>query len=192
LSSKYLFCLDPPVCTTRKLAERSQTAAGKISKLSASSVEVAETAGELLTRLVPDIKKTAELVQEIAAASVEQNMGADQVNSAIQQLNQVIQQNAGAAEEMSSMSEELSSQSEQLASTISFFKLRNEIGRSKEPQHTERRDSIAKGPVSPPGAERPKNNGARTSPTKLSRLPKVFTLSLKDTGNGSDNDFERF
>jgi methyl-accepting chemotaxis protein len=106
----------------RKLAERSQTAAGEISKLSASSMEIAERAGTMLTKLVPDIQKTSELVVEISAASKEQSGGADQINSAIQQLNQVIQQNAGAAEEMSSTSEELSSQAEQLLKTISFFK----------------------------------------------------------------------
>jgi len=107
----------------RKLAERSQSAAGEISKLSISSVEVAERAGQMLGKLVPDIQKTAELVQEISAASKEQSSGADQINSAIQQLNQVIQQNAGAAEEMSSTAEELSSQAEQLQGTISFFKI---------------------------------------------------------------------
>jgi len=107
----------------RKLAERSQSAAGEISKLSTSSVEVAEKAGQMLAKLVPDIQKTSELVQEISAASKEQTTGADQINLAIQQLNQVIQQNAGAAEEMSSTAEELSSQAEQLQSTISFFKV---------------------------------------------------------------------
>ncbi len=109
----------------RKLAERSQTAAGEISRLSTSSVEVAEKAGAMLTKLVPDIQKTSELVQEISASSKEQASGADQINSAIQQLNQVIQQNAGAAEEMSSTAEELSSQAEQLQGTISFFKTNN-------------------------------------------------------------------
>jgi len=107
----------------RKLAERSQTAAGEISKLSTTSVEVADKAGQMLAKLVPDIQKTAELVQEISAASKEQTTGADQINSAIQQLNQVIQQNAGAAEEMSSTSEELSAQAEQLQSAIAFFKV---------------------------------------------------------------------
>jgi methyl-accepting chemotaxis protein len=106
----------------RKLAERSQVAAGEISQLSTISVEVAEKAGVMLARLVPDIQKTAELVQEISAASKEQTTGADQINSSIQQLNQVIQQNAGAAEEISSTAEELSSQAEQLQSAISFFK----------------------------------------------------------------------
>jgi methyl-accepting chemotaxis protein len=107
----------------RKLAERSQTAAGEISHLSASSVDVAEKAGSMLARLVPDIQKTAELVQEISAASKEQNSGADQINSAIQQLNQVIQQNAGAAEEMSSTAEELAAQAGQLQGAIAFFKV---------------------------------------------------------------------
>jgi methyl-accepting chemotaxis protein len=107
----------------RKLAERSQSAAGEISKLSTISVEVAEKAGAMLAKLVPDIQKTSELVQEISAASKEQTMGADQINASIQQLNQVIQQNAGAAEEMSSTAEELSSQAEQLQSTVSFFKI---------------------------------------------------------------------
>jgi len=107
----------------RKLAERSQTAAAEISTLSFGSVQVAEKAGEMLSRLVPDIQKTSELVQEISAASNEQNSGADQINKALQQLDQVIQQNAGAAEELSSTSEELASQADQLQRTISFFKV---------------------------------------------------------------------
>ncbi|WP_321532459.1 methyl-accepting chemotaxis protein [uncultured Desulfuromonas sp.] len=107
----------------RKLAERSQSAAAEISELSSSSVKVAETAGEMLAKMVPDIQRTAELVQEIAAASKEQDTGADQVNKAIQQLDQVIQQNAAAAEEMASTSEQLNAQAAQLQGTISFFKL---------------------------------------------------------------------
>ncbi len=107
----------------RKLAERSQTAAVEISGLSSSSVEVAEQAGAMLAKLVPDIQKTAELVQEISASSKEQASGADQINGAIQQLNQGVQQNAGAAEEMASTAEELASQADQLQNTISFFKV---------------------------------------------------------------------
>jgi len=115
----------------RKLAERSQAAAGEISQLSVSSVDVAEHAGTMLTQLVPDIQKTAELVREISAASKEQAGGANQINDAIQQLNRVVQQNAGAAEEMSTMSEELSAQAEQLQTAISFFRLnQNAVGSS--------------------------------------------------------------
>ncbi len=107
----------------RKLAERSQQAAREISELSASSVEVAERAGTMLTRILPDIQKTSELVQEINAASKEQDSGAGQINKAIQRLDQVIQQNASAAEEMASTAEELSSQAEQLQGTVAFFKI---------------------------------------------------------------------
>lgn len=101
----------------------SQVAAGEIGELSLQSVGIAEKAGEMLSRMVPDIQRTAELVQEISAASKEQDTGAAQVNQAIQQLDQVIQQNASASEEMASTSEELSSQAEQLQDTIAFFRV---------------------------------------------------------------------
>jgi methyl-accepting chemotaxis protein len=107
----------------RKLAERSQTAAAEISKLTGNGVRIAEEAGMMLAKLVPDIRKTAELVQEINAASAEQNTGAAQINKALQQLDQVIQQNSSASEEMASTSEELSSQAEQLQGSIAFFKV---------------------------------------------------------------------
>lgn len=107
----------------RSLAERSQAAATEINQLVSSSVDVAEKAGNMLTKLVPDIQKTAELVQEISAASNEQSSGAAQINDAIQQLDQMIQQNVLIAEDLSSISEKLSSQAEQLRSAIEFFKL---------------------------------------------------------------------
>ncbi len=112
----------------RKLAERSGQAAAEISDLSASSVEVAEKAGDMIKKIVPDIQKTSELVQEIAAASNEQNSGAEQINKAIQQLDQVVQQNASASEEMASTSEELSSQAQQLMQTMTFFNLNGSSG----------------------------------------------------------------
>ena len=107
----------------RKLAERSQAAAAEISDLSSTSVNVAEAAGKMLEKLVPDVQKTAELVQEINASGAEQKAGAGQINKAIQQLDQVVQQNAGMAEEMSSTAEELSSQAEHLQETVGFFKV---------------------------------------------------------------------
>ena len=107
----------------RKLAERSQTAAIEISTLSGQTVTAAREAGTMLVKLVPDIKKTAELVEEISAACREQDIGANQVNQAIQQLDKVIQQNAGAAEEMSATSEALSGQAETLQASISFFRI---------------------------------------------------------------------
>jgi methyl-accepting chemotaxis protein len=107
----------------RKLAERSQAAATEISGLSAETVDAAANAGNMLTRLVPDIQRTAELVEEITAACREQDIGASQVNTAIQQLDKVTQQNASAAEETSATSEELASQAEQLQATIGYFTL---------------------------------------------------------------------
>ena len=110
----------------RKLAENSQAAAKEINNVSKASVKVADESGQLLQKIVPDIQKTAVLVQEIAAASLEQNAGANQVNNAIMQLNAVTQKNAAAAEEMSSSAEELASQAEQLNDLIAFYKTGNE------------------------------------------------------------------
>jgi methyl-accepting chemotaxis protein len=107
----------------RKLAERSQAAAGEISTLSGTTVKAAQSAGDMLSKLVPDIQRTAELVEEISAGSREQNAGAAQINTAIQQLDKVTQQNTSAAEEMSATSEELASQAEQLQSAISYFRI---------------------------------------------------------------------
>ena len=107
----------------RKLAERSQVAAQEIGEVATSSVELAEKAGKLLEQMVPAIRKTADLVQEISAASSEQSSGVGQINSAVGQLNQTTQQNASSSEELAATSEEMSSQAEQLQQTMSFFKL---------------------------------------------------------------------
>ncbi len=107
----------------RKLAERSQAAAGEINNLSLTSVSVAEHAGQLLDTIVSDIQKTAEMVTEISSASAEQNSGAEQINKTVQELDKVIQQNAGASEEMASTAESLSSQAAHLQSTVLFFKI---------------------------------------------------------------------
>ena len=117
----------------RKLAERSQSAAAEISGLSSETVNVATEAGAMLTRLVPDIRKTAELVSEISAACREQDVGASQINEAIQQLDKVTQQNAGASEEMSATSEELAAQAEELQASIAFFKVNSAGTDSMQP-----------------------------------------------------------
>jgi methyl-accepting chemotaxis protein len=167
----------------RKLAERSQAAAGEISKLSVSSVDVAEKAGEMLAQLVPDIQKTAELVQEISAASKEQDTGASQINKAIQQLDQVIQQNAGAAEEMSSTAEELSSQAEQLQSTIAFFKVKEGGFGAKSPRAKSDAKRIAKPAVVQHLAH--PDQGAKKKVAGLS-------LSMDDMSDVKDDAFEKF
>ncbi len=107
----------------RKLAERSKLAADEIGNLSKNSLKITEKTRESLDSLVPEIQKTSQLVQEITAASIEQNSGADQINSAIQQLNIVTQQNAASSEEMATSAEELSSQAESLKEAVSYFKI---------------------------------------------------------------------
>nr|WP_026842811.1 MCP four helix bundle domain-containing protein [Citrifermentans bremense] len=160
----------------RKLAERSQVAAGEISELSVSSVEVAEKAGEMLSGILPDIQKTAELVQEINASSKEQDTGAQQINKAIQQLDQVIQQNASASEEMASTAEELSSQSAQLQSTIAFFRVDNSAaGAHQAVKHLTK--SVSKGAV-------------KVKQTPLTKRAMGHDLAMSDPEQ--DTEFERF
>lgn len=167
----------------RKLAERSQTAASEITQLSRTTTSVAERAGELLSKLVPDIQRTADLVQEINAASQEQSTGAAQVNKALQQLDQVIQQNASASEELASTSEELSAQAEQLQASIAYFQL--DYGRRAAkplPQSV-----AAKAPARP---ALPKATGgkAKAQTVQAGKKPAAMTI---DMGN-DDDQFERF
>jgi methyl-accepting chemotaxis protein len=164
----------------RKLAERSQLAAGEINKLSASSVEVAEKAGDMLTRIVPDIQRTAELVSEINAASNEQNSGAEQINKAIQQLDKVIQQNASATEEMASTSEELSSQAEQLQDTISFFQIGSN-GSSKSAKKPLKQASFSAKTAQRPSSKPGNGNGRHLG----------ISLEMGNGGDGLDEEFER-
>lgn len=178
----------------RKLAERSQKAAGEISELSASSVEVAERAGEMLEKLVPDIQRTAELVQEISAASNEQNSGAAQINQAIQQLDTVIQQNASISEETSATAEELSAQAEQLQSTVAFFRLSDSKG---HPGVRARRPSVQSSAPSPsPRAVLAAAEArAQSRPAAPSAPPASGGAGIDlDLGSGDtdDSDFERY
>jgi len=167
----------------RKLAERSQSAAGEISSLSTRSVAIAEQAGEMLTKMVPDIQKTAELVQEITASSKEQDTGAEQINKAIQQLDQVIQQNASASEEMASTSEELSSQAEQLQHSISFF----DIGNSG------RRTSSAATAHKPAHKVQIAHARSTSSQPQAKRNSGGINLQLGQAGpDGLDEEFEKF
>jgi methyl-accepting chemotaxis protein len=115
----------------RKLAERSQVAAKEISDLASKSVSVAERSGRLLADLVPAIRQTAELVQEVAAASTEQSSGVTQINRAMSQVDAVTQRNASSAEELSSTAEELAAQSEQLQHLMTFFRISDEKTRDR-------------------------------------------------------------
>jgi methyl-accepting chemotaxis protein len=135
----------------RKLAERSQTAAGEISHLSASTVRAAEGAGQMLVGLVPDIERTALLVSQISTASQELATGAAQVNLAIQELDRVTQENTSASQAMSTTADHLSSQADTLRRSRAFFRTGEELATATTP--------VAK-PDAKPGVEpRPKSGG---------------------------------
>ena len=174
----------------RRLAERSQNAAGEISELSASSVEVAEKAGKMLEKLVPDIKKTAELVQEISASSNEQNSGAGQINKSLQQLDSVIQQNASATEEMASTSEELSSQAQQLQDTISFFKLDRAEG-GRKVHKISRTTRMASTPFKTRADARNQPELSISGQNTIKELTAV-DLDMGDNNTLNDDEFERY
>ncbi|MBF0425420.1 MAG: CZB domain-containing protein [Magnetococcales bacterium] len=151
----------------RKLAERSQTAAGEIGTLSASSVDIAEQAGAIINRLVPDIRKTSELIQEIAAASHEQFQGAEQINQAVQQLDHAIQSNAGAAEEMSASCDELDHLAGSLQDAVSFFRLGGQ--QARRPAAPARKASPTL--KSPPIAARPSQKQAPAPKPATAKRP---------------------
>ncbi|MEO5333439.1 MAG: methyl-accepting chemotaxis protein [Magnetococcus sp. YQC-5] len=172
----------------RKLAERSQTAAGEISHLSASSVDVAERAGGIINKLVPDIQKTAELIQEIAASSQEQNQGASQINQAIQQLDQVIQRNAGTSQEMAATAEELSAQADMMHQSVAFFN-------TGQQNNTLTRKTTSQKPKMG-GMHRPQSGHLQNNPAKALPAPAPRSSNGVDlkmgSGNHSDDEFETF
>ena len=196
----------------RKLAERSQKAAAEINQLSATTVKTSEKAGEMLGKLVPDIQKTAELVQEITAASKEQDTGAQQINQALQQLQKVISQNAAAAEEMASTTEELTGQAGQLVNALGFFRTADDrsapvlnAGGGKpagEAASGKFSKPNGKSAMETTGANRNLKDGGDASPGKPSKpnghgaleaLAKTgIHLNLKDKGDELDNEFERY
>jgi methyl-accepting chemotaxis protein len=173
----------------RKLAERSQAAAAEISTLSGTTVKAAQSAGAMLGKLVPDIQRTAELVEEISAGSHEQNAGANQINTAIQQLDKVTQQNTSAAEQMSATSEELASQAEQLQSAISYFRI------SKD--HARQNPAAAPAAAAEPDlrtavmARAPHMNRPKPTRKPDARSNGGFDIALDDGPDDLDAEFSR-
>ena len=159
----------------RKLAERSGEAAQEISELSVSSIQVAEKAGSLLGEMVPDIKKTSEMIQEIAAANNELSNNANQVSQAVSQLEKVIQSNASASEELASTSEELSGQANQLADTISYFHMSGGNHQAR--------------PVS---VQRAQPKPAAIAQAPAARAPQAVTGGLNLSMDDDGGEFERF
>jgi methyl-accepting chemotaxis protein len=158
----------------RKLAERSRAAAQEISTLASDSVGVAERSGQLLGELVPSIKKTAELVQDVAAASAEQSSAVNQINKAMGQVDTVTQRNASSAEELSSTAEELASQSEQLQQLMTFFRMGGE-------------------PAAAPVAGNGKNGGSMVLREKKDGSAQLVPPAESNGASGpEEHDFARF
>lgn len=197
----------------RKLAERSQAAAAEILGISGVSVKTAEEAGTKISSFLPDVQKTAELVQEISAAAKEQSSGVDQIVSAINQLDRVTQQNASSSEELASMAEELSAQSESLRQAVGFFKLDTDSGAG---QHTrsaadqkkaEKKNEPPKAssarkaaPQKEKEAKDQKRGGApapqskKTEPKQAARATSPIDMprSMVPAPKSDDSDFEEF
>jgi len=172
----------------RKLAERSQMAAAEIGERSTSTVTVAEQAGLMLERLVPDIQKTAELVQEISAASREQDLGSDEINKAIQQLDQVVQHSAASAEEMSATATTMTDQTESQGRLISFFKLGESASNSDrgDAPEMERRTSKSTGAAIRGKAEK-KSAGRKSS----SEAGRGIDLNMSEQG-AAEGEYVRY
>ena len=168
----------------RKLAERSQKAAGEINELSSASVAVAGQAGKLLTELVPDIRRTAELIQEIAAASAEQASGADQIAKGVTQMDGVVQQNASTSEELASTAEELASQAELLNSSLSYFQL-DSAAPPKQAQAGASRAPKLEAPKPKPEASKPKAAPKKPSSPKPNSTKAVDSAVGKGPRNGA-------
>jgi methyl-accepting chemotaxis protein len=172
----------------RKLAERSQTAAVEIAALSTETVRSAQEAGTMLDKLVPGIKRAADLVGEITAACREQDVGSSQINQAIQQLDQVTQQNAAASEEVSTTSEELTSQAEQLQSTIAYFQI-DEAG-LPAPAIDGAVSKLKAKVATMKAAAAPTKKAASHKP-KASTAGKGFALDLQTGEDAADAQFKR-
>jgi methyl-accepting chemotaxis protein len=169
----------------RKLAERSQLAAAEISGVSSDTVTAATQAGEMLTRLVPDIRRTSELVSEISAACREQDIGAAQINEAIQQLDKVTQQNAAASEQITSTSTDLAGRAEELQHSLSFFR----VAGAHDPAAAAKQ--LARRPLMRPAPKPTAKPIARTgSVADQQARVRGFTLDLSTGGpDGEDADF---
>jgi len=172
----------------RKLAERSQEAANEINDLTSSSLKISEKAGNLLEAIVPNIDKTARLVQEITAASKEQNSGAEQVNNALQELNNVVQRNASASEEIAHNADDLSNKGNQLKDAISFFKIDEAAIRKGVLATNSGSEKGVHQPISTP-----QTANTTETPQKASTTQENAGVEIKLDGNESiDDEYEKF
>jgi methyl-accepting chemotaxis protein len=170
----------------RKLAERSRAAAKEIGSLAGANVKIADRSGRLLTDLVPSIRQTVELVQEVAAASNEQSSGVGHVNRAMSQVDQVTQRNAAAAEELASTAQEMAAQAEALRQLMGFFRVGDVRGdgAGRDPLAGSIARSASPHSVPPPGVFR----GAKRTEQVAAAKSTLHAVAADD----DDRDFRRF
>jgi len=180
----------------RKLAERSKIAADEIQILARNSVSATEEAGKLLVELTPEIERTAKLVQEISAASVEQNSGVDQINTSIQQLNTVTQQNAVVSDEIAKNAKALRDYADELRNSTSFFKveqtLHSESRTTKSAflsKATTKSSPVKEEPIKPKAT---KSNATYQTPEVKKKTPSGGINLNMFGGESGDSDYEKF
>ncbi|MBN2275932.1 MAG: methyl-accepting chemotaxis protein [Bacteroidales bacterium] len=184
----------------RELAESSLKSATEIETVSKNSLKKAENSNTLLNDLAPEIIKASDMVQEIAAASIEQSAGTEQVNQALQQLNQVTQQNSALSEEMSSSSEELASQAERLFDSVSYFKTTQEEMDQYNILEIENHirkfqgilDNLKNKQKTPESKQNEEIKSSAISETGKIKRKKSAQKKPPDSNNTADHDFEKF
>lgn len=161
----------------RKLAERSKVAADEIFTLVTKGLKVSQEAGEKARMLVPDIEKTTLLIKEIAAASMEQKTGADQINLAMQQLNMITQENASSSDELTQSSEQLSVLAQNLQEAVSYFNIGIEENQAKAKELSDKKKGDSNQKAKANQREMPQASGFKKDIKQdLSSLGKEFDL----------------
>ncbi|UCH14433.1 MAG: HAMP domain-containing protein [Bacteroidales bacterium] len=180
----------------RKLAENSKVAAEEIVGLAENSLKLAEGAGQKMAEILPEVEKTTKLVQEITAASLEQNSGASQVNNAIQQLNNVTQQNSAASEELAASAEDMAGQAEQLNNTVLFFNVgsngdRNEKSYSNR-YMSDRNSDIKETNSLLKNSDKDSEKQKRVSEKKQNKTSAEGVVIDMEQGDEKDGDYENY
>lgn len=168
----------------RKLAENSRITAQEINTLAKNSVKIAEDAGLLLEKMVPNIQKTADLVEEITASSEEQAQGIGQISQAVMQLDRAAQQNASGSEQLAATAEELSGQAMQLQQVMSFFRIDSKTMNNPQQKMTTLPGKSISG--------RGRTNPTRSQPNVSAPPVSPLATQVRAKPEFNEQDFERF
>lgn len=174
----------------RKLAERCAEAANEIGVMSASGVELNNKSSENFLAIIPLIEKTANLVQEITAASKEQDIGANQINNSIQQLNSIAQANASASEQLTASAEKLNEQAIAMTNLVGYFKLNTDALSATNSHNTPTKKTQFATTQTTTKHTKEKKNETTTKPQQQTE-GKGFNLKF-EADESLDSQFEKF